>query len=261
MLQPPATFQQLRALPWSAALLVGTLWGSVSWSLGLLTGSGSLTLGLVAGVLSWLAAWSAVWLSNFGVRHNRVVATWLFLGIGLPLGWLLAPAIAPMDRHGWGLVSVTGLAQLLVLAAGIAMHRREAVITPEARSLDWPGHVRIDLRAFSIAKLDAPGSGGTPKVWLPASIIGALSVVTFQVLQHWLMPDSLALLGFVVANAMAAWLTLGPIARSLAQSARLASLESGSPRRFATARLAWLARERHQTSFGRWLHNRTKAPR
>lgn len=262
MLQPPETFQQLRALPWSATLLLGALWGGLAWALGWRTGAAPLIVGLGAGLLSGLAALAAVWASTFGVRHNRITALWLFAGLCLPLACLLVPAAAPIESHGWMPVGVAGLVQLLALVIGYRIHSLQARVSPDAPRLDWPGYIRIDLRSHTIAKADAePSPGSMQRPWLAPAVIGGLSVGAFQLLQRELAADNMALLGLVVANALSAWLALGPVARALAQSSRLAQMEAGAPWRFTTARLAWLSRERQQTGFGRWVHDRLKQVR
>lgn len=262
MLQPPETFQQLRALPWSATILIGALWAGLAWALGWRAGAAPLIIGLGAALFSGLAALAAVWASTFGVRHNRVTALWLFIGLCLPLACLLVPAVAPIASHGWLPVGVAGLVQMLALAIGYQIHRTQAQISSDASRLDWPGRTRIDLRHQTIAKVDdEPAAGATQRPWLAPSVIGGLSVVAFQLLQRSLAADSVALLGLVVANALAAWLALGPVARALAQASRLAQLEMDAPRRFTTARLAWLSRERQKTGFGRWVHDRLQQAR
>ena len=255
MLAPPETFQQLRALAWAAPMLAALAVGGAALASGCFGPVVVSVLALACGVGAWLGAMAGIWVSAHGVRHNRVAVALVFVLVALPLAWLLLPALSP-DRPGllmpFMLATALGHAALLSLAA--CWHARQAPLSGQeagARRLEWPG-CRVDLARMHITKVDRPA--GAAEQWVPPAAIGVAAVAGYHAIKAALPADALAIGGLLVANAMVAWLSLGPLGRALGQSWQLRRLERRLGRRFVSGRLDWLTRERQRFALGRWMH-------
>lgn len=249
MFQPPETFPQLRALLW-AAPMVCTFFVTISaWMQG--AQSTAWVIGLVTAVVIWVLTMAAVWVSRYGVRHSMVTASAMFLAFCVPLSLTLVPSVAPLARHGYTPMIATMGLQLSVLVLAAGFHARRACATPGLRHLAWPGCL-IDLERHTIAKADRADAAVTAQLVSPA-LIGAGSVGLYHALKALLPAEALPMIALVVANAISAWLTTGPIARAWGQSIQLRRIERACGGRFASARLPWLEKERARSPIGQWV--------
>lgn len=248
MFQPPETFAQLRSLMWAAPLTCTFFVTAAAWGLGM--GPMAWGLGLAAAAVSGLLAMGAVWASSYGVRHSLLTALSLFLTLSLPLSVVLVPAVAPITVHGWGPVALAAGAQGLLWVVASVYHSRRAQVTPGATRVTWPD-CQVNLARRTIAKVEAeaPVSGR----WISPSLVGAASVALYHVLKANFSADVVVVLGLVMANAMAVWLTTGPVARACGQAFQLGRIERTDGRPFVSARLPWLEQERARSPIGRWV--------
>jgi len=245
MLFPPDDFAKLKPLPWLAAGLVGFGVALMLHAFGLDGNTvrvGTLAAACIAGVLSAVAVWRSTW----GTLHALVSPLAIFILFGLPWALLLAPAIP--GSASWILL----LQALLLLLAAFA-HARAAHVAPGANTCGWTG-CEVHLGKRIVRRSQAPRPGMTWAVQ-PAAI-GACAVVLYQVISRMWAAEHLPLLGLMVANALVACLSVGPLGRSLGHGFRLQRLTGPGQMPFVTERLPQLNQERRRFAVGRWLSPR-----
>src|SRR5690606_32930947 len=137
---------------------------------------------------------------------------------------------------------------LLVAAAGVHAHR--AQVPSGARNCTWTG-CEIDLARRVVRKVPSQASVGAKAV--APVLIGACSVVLYHLLSRLFDQSQLVLLGLLVAIALAAWLSVGPLGRALGQGWRLLRLTGPGDTPFVSDQLPRLPRERQRSALGRLL--------
>ncbi|MBT9489203.1 MAG: hypothetical protein IV093_16995 [Rubrivivax sp.] len=253
MFSPPDSLNSLKALQWAAPSWTWLAWLGTAWAFGLSL-STALLVAFAAAVLATCGAVAAVWLSRFGTRHSRMAVIGVFVAFCVPISVIMMGSISSQEIAVMAAIGLVVVHGCLLLFASL-MHARKAGPLPDLaanRLTRWGGlAIRADLGTWHADKDAIVRSKPLGHV-----AVGSAAVLVYGVLSSMLDADAMPLAAFVIGNALCASLCVGPLARSLSQSMRIAGWERERLIELSHAEFSKMELERRQSLMGRVLRRR-----